>query len=999
MQLSRVMGEGSAVASSHAGRHAIEALEQRLLLTHALGNSFIVSQTRADGNGGMLDVAADADGDFVVVWLSNDEGVRETRGRLYDRSGQPRGDEFRLHHGDRFPRVAMDASGDFVVVTEGVAMLFDSAGTRVSDNLGAGLSPDVAMEDNGDFVIVSHSLESGILARRFSSSATQIGQTIVVEPASGTQTDFVSSPSVAMDANGDFVVVWKQGHQFGDKRIRARRYNNAGAPLGAAFNVTADPVNTFFSDPRVSMDDTGAFAITWPQDGNGTEGEIFVRRYDSAGVSLGNAVQVNNDTDGEQRTADIAMDGDGDFTVSWQDGSDPPVLATARRFSSAGVADGNEMTVDVVAPFGQSDVAIASEDNGTFIVVWKMSLGSQQGIQVFGRRFSPDETSPAAPSRPDLAATSDTGRSNSDNITRDTTPAFIGVTEPGAVVTLLVDGVAVGTDTASGNGLYTIGVPASFNLADGVHSFTVTATDDGPNVSPHSQALSVTIDTRATAAAPNLSANSDTGVTNTDNITADFTPTVGGDAEPNAVIKVFANGVDVSTAFVQLGFIWSMTISALTDGVKNITFTQEDLAGNVSAPSPALPVTIDTLAPAAPAAAPDLDAASDRGASSTDNVTNDDTPLIIGAAPAGTIVRLFAGAADVGLDTSISGGQYGITTADLADGARALAARFEDLAGNQSPAGPALNVLIDTVAPAAPTAAPDLDPASDTGISATDSITRGVALRFNGVAPAGHVVQLFAGDNPIGSGGSSGGQYSVPTAVLGSGDHLITARFEDAAGNASAAGPALSLRVDNLRPQITGSSFSFLSGHSLVFSFNEDVLATVEAKDLLLSNLSTSRKIDPAVMELERTRDAVTFTFPGLPRGILPDGNYRAELGFEGITDVAGNLLDPDRGLEFFVLAGDATRDGKVNLADYFAIDRGRALRLAGLNNGDFNYSGGAGDADDFMIIDRAFLAQRAPGGVALGTAPTMPALFGSEDVVSEGAEGDADELEVWDLA
>ena len=57
----------------------------------------------------------------------------------------------------------------------------------------------------------------------------------------------------------------------------------------------------------------------------------------------------------------------------------------------------------------------------------------------------------------------------------------------------------------------------------------------------------------------------------------------------------------------------------------------------------------------------------------------------------------------------------------------------------------------------------------------------------------------------------------------------------------------------------------------------------------------------------------------------------------------------------------------------------GRALRLAGYPNGDFDYSGGPPTADDYMILDRAFLHQQRlapPAGAALAVAAPAP-LFG----------------------
>ena len=58
--------------------------------------------------------------------------------------------------------------------------------------------------------------------------------------------------------------------------------------------------------------------------------------------------------------------------------------------------------------------------------------------------------------------------------------------------------------------------------------------------------------------------------------------------------------------------------------------------------------------------------------------------------------------------------------------------------------------------------------------------------------------------------------------------------------------------------------------------------------------------------------------------------------------------------------AADTDSDRRITLADYFALDRGRALRLTGYANGDFDYSGGPPNADDDMIIDRAFLWQHS---------------------------------------
>src|SRR5690606_3538151 len=100
---------------------------------------------------------------------------------------------------------------------------------------------------------------------------------------------------------------------------------------------------------------------------------------------------------------------------------------------------------------------------------------------------------PLAPSTPDLAASSDTGTSNTDNITNDTTPTFTGTAEAGSTVTLYdTDGTTVlGTGTATG-GSWSITASA---LGEGSNSITAKATDVAGNVSTASSGINVIIDT------------------------------------------------------------------------------------------------------------------------------------------------------------------------------------------------------------------------------------------------------------------------------------------------------------------------------------------------------------------------------------------------------------------------------------------------------------------------------------------------------------------------
>jgi hypothetical protein len=206
------------------------------------------------------------------------------------------------------------------------------------------------------------------------------------------------------------------------------------------------------------------------------------------------------------------------------------------------------------------------------------------------------DTSALAPSAPDLATASDSGSSNTDNLTNVTTPTVTGTgAESGATVTLYdTDGMTVlGTTTAAGDGSWSI---TSSTLSVGLHTLTVKQTDLAGNTSVASASLGVTIDTSALApSAPDLDPASDTGSSNTDDDTDDTTPTVTGTgAESGATVTLYdTDGTTVlGTATAGGDGSWSITSSDLSAGSHTLTVKQTDLAGNESLASSGLSVTI-----------------------------------------------------------------------------------------------------------------------------------------------------------------------------------------------------------------------------------------------------------------------------------------------------------------------------------------------------------------------------------------------------------------------
>ena len=289
---------------------------------------------------------------------------------------------------------------------------------------------------------------------------------------------------------------------------------------------------------------------------------------------------------------------------------------------------------------------------------------------------------PAAPSVPDLAVGSDTGNSSTDNITKTLNGlVFTGTAQAGSTVRIYVGGsTVIGTALATVGGAYSVTTTTA--IADNAAN-SITATADDGTQGPQSGALTVTTDnlTPGAPSIPDLLPASDTGTSNTDNTTADTTPTFQGTSEANATVQLFADATLVGSV-IATGTSWTITSTALAVGTYSMTAVQTDPAGNgPSVASAGLSVTINTSVPAAPST-PDLLTASDSGPSSTDNITSDSTPTFSGTAEAGSTVELFAGSTSVGTATA-TGGNWTITSSALISGTYSFTATATNVAGDQ----------------------------------------------------------------------------------------------------------------------------------------------------------------------------------------------------------------------------------------------------------------------------------------------------------------------------
>jgi subtilisin-like proprotein convertase family protein len=294
--------------------------------------------------------------------------------------------------------------------------------------------------------------------------------------------------------------------------------------------------------------------------------------------------------------------------------------------------------------------------------------------------FRLDTLPPPPPSVPDLAASSDTGPSSTDNATADNTPTFVGTGEPGSEVQILANGVVVGQATVDSAGNYAV---TTGRLARGSYAITARQLDVAGNPSGPTGALvpSLAIEPPPAPSVPDLVASSDTGASNTDNITRAQTPAFVGTALTGNRVQLFANGVLVGEAIADAQGNYSVAVTnPLAQGTYSIRVQQVTPENDVSALSgvmaPAL--VIDVTPPTRPTLR--LNPGFDTGLPG-DNLTSAIPQQFDGTTDPQTTVALRDGATVVDIFTQGAGTDFS-RTLNLPVGTHVLSAEATDVAGN-----------------------------------------------------------------------------------------------------------------------------------------------------------------------------------------------------------------------------------------------------------------------------------------------------------------------------
>jgi hypothetical protein len=188
-----------------------------------------------------------------------------------------------------------------------------------------------------------------------------------------------------------------------------------------------------------------------------------------------------------------------------------------------------------------------------------------------------------------------------------------------------------------------------------------------------------------------------------------------------------------------------------------------------------------------------------------------------------------------------------------------------------------------------------------------------------------------------------------------------------------------------LPPRVLVSRFGSVTDQAVVVQFSEDVGASLTPADLVVQSPPGGPAIPASAMAVAWDADSHTarWTFPGHPAG-LPDGRYRATLAATSASNRSGSPLAAATTVDFGVLAGDATGDGRVDFADLVRLAQSYDTTGRTYQDGDFNFDRSVDFADLVLLAQRYDTA--LPGALVSTSAKpaeSFTAAFARAELVS----------------
>jgi RHS repeat-associated protein len=376
------------------------------------------------------------DGGFVVAYSGKGTGDNDgVFARRFAADGSPVGQEIAVNTykagKQNRPAIAANASGDFVIVwngkgsddTNGVFFQrFRADGTRLGTEqmanvttLGDQASPNVGIAQDGSFIITWEGKgpgdNNGIFYRRFQANGSANGSELRVNSTtSGEQ----RQPQLAVGPDGRFSIAWYGKGNNDQDGVFVKRYDNSANSIGSETLVNQTTSGNQYS-PAIAMNDSGQIVVAWVGKGIGDNAGVFFRVLNPDGSFAGPETRANTTIKHKQMSPAVTLAPDNSFVVVWgsmqnshddddddddyshrdsygdddddDDDGDGSSDIVMQRFSSQQSKIGGEITVNSTREGKQENPSVSVNPNSQFTVVWSgKGVGDSDGV--FAKQFN-----------------------------------------------------------------------------------------------------------------------------------------------------------------------------------------------------------------------------------------------------------------------------------------------------------------------------------------------------------------------------------------------------------------------------------------------------------------------------------------------------------------------------------------------------------------------------------------------------------------------------------
>ena len=607
-------------------------------LTGGSADESVAFAVQADGKAVVAGTTFNSNGDYdLAVTRINTDGTRDTSGWAsgtggWDTRGFSAGSAEQMNPGG----VAIDSNGKAVVVGTSngyFALRYNTNGTLdtnfnttgiVLGNWGTNSEGKVVAIDasnniivggdislNGDFKFSRLAANNGALDTTFGASG------VATVDIAATKSDVLKA--IAIDPSGRIVAGGECVSPAGFFKMCLARLNSNGT-LDATFNGTGKVFLTSVGASADSFDIRSLQLLPNLDTASATDYKIVVAgqyvqsspsqaMWFAARFNLDGSLDTSFNTTGYKTFAagtsqyigsanSVALQYDEKLVLVGESSAPDPLNAgfylarviTVARLNWDGSLDTTYGTNGFTYTSYSSDPSEAHQ-----VYIYPQSNASLKGRALLTpfiiasdfamNRYREDPAPISGASAPVLDPVSDTGRSNSDKITKDTTPTFTGTCSQGETVYLLVNGANTLPRTrqiCGAAGTYAL-TPTLSGVPRTTYSIT-TQTQTGIGDSAVSAALSVTVDAEINPAVvinnPTAGSNQlpNVSVDGTSEAVANVVVTTNHPKGGGCVAGVLANGnVDGSGSGS-----WTCSNTGFKQGPHTISVVQTDLAGNVA---------------------------------------------------------------------------------------------------------------------------------------------------------------------------------------------------------------------------------------------------------------------------------------------------------------------------------------------------------------------------------------------------------------------------------